>query len=110
MAEFASARASITGSTVPIAGFSSGAEHTFQKQTDGMAESAPETEAGQDGGGNTVTFGGVETFSKTNSSTAGSTVGALTDGKLEYSHSYKLPTYIRYRLVLLRIWSCSLLV
>ncbi|XP_060556088.1 elongation factor 1-alpha-like [Ruditapes philippinarum] len=78
MAEFASARASITGSAIPIAGYSSGAEHTFDPQA-GVAESAPETEAGQEGGGNTVTFGGVETFSKTNSSTAGSTVGALTE-------------------------------
>jgi hypothetical protein len=88
MAEFASARASITGSAIPIAGYSSGAEHTFDPQA-GVAESAPETEAGQEGGGNTVTFGGVETFSKTNSSTAGSTVGALTEGGFCFLYTHR---------------------
>lgn len=73
MSEFTSMRASVTGSAVPTPAFSYGAEHKITEQTN------ENTEAGTEGGGNTVTFGGVETFSKTNS-TAGSTTDALTEG------------------------------
>lgn len=68
MAEFQTARASITGSAVPTAGFSAGA-------TDGAEEE-------QEGGGNTVTFGGVETFAATNSTSGSTPGGNLTEGNI----------------------------
>lgn len=74
MSEITSMRASVTGSAVPTPAFSYGAEHKITEQTN------ENTDVGTEGGGNTVTFGGVETFSKTNSSTAGSTTDALTEG------------------------------
>lgn len=71
MAEFETARASITGSVVPTAGFSAGGGDTNE---------GGDTVEEQEGGGNTVTFGGVETFAATNSTSGSTPGGNLTEG------------------------------
>ena len=90
MAEFASMRASVTGSAVPMQGYSYGSEMKSGETSDETGNIYVDldsvnvnngniTDEGADGVGNTVTFGGVETFA-TNSA-AGSTIGAMTEGK-----------------------------
>ena len=89
MAEFASMRASVTGSAVPMQGYSYGSEMKSGETSEETGNiyvdldsvnvsNGNNTEEGADGVGNTVTFGGVETFA-TNSA-AGSTIGAMTEG------------------------------
>ena len=77
MAEFASMRASVTGSAVPMHGYSYGndkseSEGVYVEIKDANAERGAE-DTDEQGAGNTVTFGGVETFA-TNSA-AGSSLG-----------------------------------
>ena len=69
MSEVETDQAALTAADVPMTGFTAGAENT-----DGTGAGEE-----QEAGGNTVTFGGVETFTATNS-TSGSTPGTLTEG------------------------------
>lgn len=83
MAEFASMRASVTGSAVPTHGYSycssENGESGGNAYTElGDAKTAQKDGNGEDGAGNTVTFGGVKTFAP--NSIAGSTTGGSTTG------------------------------
>ena len=84
MAEFSSMRASVTGSAVPMHSYSYGSSENGDSgnvyvDLDAVNNVRQKMEQEAEGAGNTVTFGGVETFA-TNSA-AGSTIGAVTEGK-----------------------------
>ena len=100
MAEFSSMRASVTGSAVPMHSYSYGSSENGDSgnvyvDLDAVNNVRQETEEEAEGAGNTVTFGGVETFA-TNSA-AGSTIGAVTEGRLSY---YPITTYSMLNLCL----------
>ena len=91
MTEFSSARSSITGSAVPMASFSYGqGEEDGESKEEKMDEEKTELDQG---GGNTVTFGGVETFA-TNSTVASTPGGSEDPSKLS---DYALDPFPNYK-------------
>ena len=86
-------RASVTGSVVPMHSYSYGVGENGDQSGGDYTEiidvnKTQEDGTGEEGPGTTVTFGGVDTniYSVAGSTTGGSTIGGMTEGRHGRNH------------------------